>query len=103
MILGMVLVLSIGLNGGLMWLLVRASRRLLQFDDLWERAAGVLFDYSDDLQVMLSSDLLTDNPEVLAFHRRNKAALEQLRVAAESFGGRRRGDPGPAGPRPDAE
>lgn len=72
------LLLSLALNAGLIFFLGRAIRRLLQFDMIWEQIMPVLFTYSEDLRKMLSADLLVDNPEVLAFHRRNVRALLEL-------------------------
>lgn len=72
------LLLSLVLNVGLIFFLARAVKRLLQFDMIWEQIMPVLFTYSEDLRKMLSADLLVDNPEVLAFHKRNMRALLEL-------------------------
>ena len=71
-------VLSVLVNVGMGVLLVRAARRLLEFDSIWQQIMPVLFEYSEDLRKMLSLDLLTDNPEVVAFHKRNMRTLNEL-------------------------
>lgn len=78
------LILSLLANGVLGVLLTRAARRLLEFDSIWEQAMPVLFNYSEDLRKMLSLDLLTDNPEVVAFHKRNVRALIELDEVTKS-------------------
>jgi predicted TIM-barrel enzyme len=65
-------------------LLFRASKRLLQFDDVFQMILPVLEDYAADLKKMSSGNLdgvLVDNPEVLAFHKTNQAH----KVAIESI------------------
>lgn len=74
----LLLTLSLGVNALLAALLVRAARRLLEFDAIWTQILPVLFEYAEDLRKMLSADLLTDNPEVVAFHRRNQRTLFEL-------------------------
>lgn len=78
------LVLSLGANGVLATLLVRAARRLLEFDSVWQQIMPVLFGYAEDLRRMLSLDLLTDNPEVVAFHKRNLKVLNELDEVTKS-------------------
>lgn len=70
--------ISVAANLALGYFLLRAIKRLLQFDMIWEQIMPVLFTYAEDLRKMLSADLLTDNPEVLAFHKRNVRALLEL-------------------------
>lgn len=69
---------SVAINIGMGVLLVRAARRLLEFDSIWQQIMPVLFEYAEDLRKMLSLDLLTDNPEVVAFHKRNMRTLTEL-------------------------
>ncbi len=65
-------------------LLIRASKRLLQFDDVFQGITPVLEGYSSELKRMSSVDLngiLADHPEVLAFYKTNqahKAAIESV-------------------------
>lgn len=95
--------LSIAGNAALAMLLVRAARRLLEFDEIWQRIMPVLFEYAEDLRKLLSLDLLTDNPEVVEFHRRNMRALRELDEVTKSV----RAVAPPRGdqplPRPDVE
>lgn len=72
------------LSGALVFLLIRATRRLLEFDELWQQILPVLLGYADDLRKMLSLDLLTDNPEVVAFHKRNLRMLSEIDEIAKS-------------------
>jgi len=74
---------SITLNVGLVYLLIRASRRLLEFDDIWSGILPVLVDYAVDLRQMSSGDLLLDNPEVVKFHKRNLNALATIESIAQ--------------------
>lgn len=90
-------------------LLLRASRRLLQFDDLFQQTVGVLDVYSSDLVRMSSADLdgiLVDHPEVEAFHRRNMSARREIQGILEALvavSPRRPKRPVPELPRPDVE
>lgn len=89
------------------YLLYRGATRLLQFDELFQRVAMTLEDYSEDLVRMTSADIdgiLTDHPEVKAFHLRNMGARRDIRLALEDVTRhtpRRR--KAPALPRPDME
>jgi hypothetical protein len=76
---GMVVVLS--------FVTVRLARRLLQFDEIWQQVLPVLFDYADDLRKMVSADLLLDNPEVVALHKRNMRALREMDDAVKTVQG----------------
>lgn len=82
--LAVLFVLSLAGNVALAILLVRAARRLLEFDEIWQRIMPVLFEYAEDLRKLLSLDLLTDNPEVVEFHRRNMRALRELDEVTKS-------------------
>ena len=59
-------------------LLARAAMRLFQYDDICRNILPILEDYSEDLTKLAKGDLLIDNPEVLAFHRRNLQAVKDL-------------------------
>lgn len=65
-------------------LLVRAAKRLLQYDDIWQQITPILEDYSADLRKTLKSDLLIDNPEVVSFHKRNQQALKAIESIVDS-------------------
>lgn len=103
-----ILVLFI-ISGVEAWLLLKASRRLLQFDDLFQQIVGVLDAYSSDLVKMSSADLdgiLVDHPEVEAFHRRNMSARREIQRALETLvavSPRRPKRPVLELPRPDVE
>lgn len=64
--------------GATIFLLVRAAKRLLQFDELFQRTWVVLSDYAIDLTDLTKGDLLLDNPEVIKFHKRNMNALAEI-------------------------
>lgn len=69
-------------------LLVRASRRLLQFDDLLQETLHVLDRYSDDLLKMTSGNIdgtLVDNPEVMGFHARNVRTRLEIQGAVDAI------------------
>lgn len=91
------------------WLLIRASRRLLQFDDLFQRTVDVLDSYSSDLTRMVSADIdgiLADHPEVESFHRRNMSVRHDIGVILEMLTAvtpRRPKRPDAKFPRPDLE
>lgn len=107
MIVVILLSISIALNAALLRICFRAFRRLLQFDDIFQGIMPVLDSYSKDLEEMSSADLdgiLTDHPEILAFHRRNLAAKRDIESVVDSvtkMGPERR--EAPALPRPDME
>lgn len=61
------------------FVLIRMSKRLIQFDIIFERIGPVLAEYSMDLTKMTNSGLLIDHPEVRTFHRRNIEALQSLK------------------------
>lgn len=93
--------ISVILNVGMGAVLFRFSKRLLQFDDIWERVLPVLFEYAEDLRKMVSADLLLDNPEVIRFHKRNMQALADIDAITEST--RERVRRSKRLPRPDVE
>jgi hypothetical protein len=72
-------------NAVTVFLLVRAARRLLQFDEIFSGILPVLTDYSVDLARMTKGDLLLDNPEVLKFHKRNMNALANIEMITKEI------------------
>lgn len=88
-------------------LLVWATRRLIQYDDIFQSILPVLEEYGKDLEKMSSADLdgiLVDHPEVLRFHRRNRIAKQQIESLVDSvtkLAPERK--PPPELPRPDVE
>lgn len=107
MLIAILLAISVALNFAMGRLLVRASRRLIQFDDVFQGIMPVLEQYSDDLARMSSADLdgiLVDHPEILAFHRRNlvaKTAIESIVDSVSRMTPKR--PKAPELPRPDME
>ncbi len=89
------------------YLLYRASRAVLMFDDVLQGIVPVLEEYGRDLERMASADIggiLIDHPEVSAFHARNMRALASIHGIFESVASmvpKRR--PVPVLPRPDVE
>lgn len=72
------LVLSFLLNIGQGVLNFRFAKRCLQFDSILERVPEVLEPYGKELLDMTKDGLLTDNDEVLTFHRRNQRAMKDI-------------------------
>lgn len=61
------------------FLLLKALRRLFDFDDLYQQILEPMHEYSMELKKIVSSDgLLHDHPEVLAFHRANMRMLQKM-------------------------
>lgn len=68
------------------FLLVRASKRLLQFDELFNLILEPMRSYSDVLRrVTKSEGILHDHPEVLDFHRANMELLQRIDQAVISI------------------
>lgn len=68
-------------------LLVRASKRLLQFDEVLQGIVPVLDSYSEDLKRMSSAEMdgiLVDHPEVLTLHKRNQAHKKAIESVVDS-------------------
>lgn len=73
------------------FLLVRASKRLLEFDELLGTIVGPMQEYSNALRKLTSSEgLLHDHPEVVSFHRAN---VELLRLIDENISAIKAGRP----------
>lgn len=67
------------------FLLIRASKRLLQFDSLLQSIVDPLYEYRNELaRIATAEGLLHDHPEVLAFHRANMVMLERIEAAIKS-------------------
>ncbi len=76
---------------GAVTLLVRASKRLLEFDELLRVMVDPMQEYADALRKLVSSEgLLHDHPEVVAFHRAN---LELMRLLDENISAIKAGRP----------
>lgn len=60
-------------------LLIRASRRMLDFDELFQQILQPMQEYSAELKKISTAEgILHDHPEVLAFHRANMAMLQKM-------------------------
>ncbi len=82
----LVAIASMALVSG--FLLYRAARRLLQFDEVFQGLIPLLDEYSGDLVRMTSADLdgiMVDHPEVLSFHRRNMRARRDIQLVIDSI------------------
>lgn len=107
MFVALVIIFLLLLVAALSILLVRATKRLLQFDDIWQGILPELESYSADLARMASADLdgiLVDHPEVLTFHKRNlraKKVIESILDSVTQMTPERKKPP--ALPRPDME
>lgn len=88
------------------FLLIRATRRLLEFDELWDDVTTVLIAYESDLRVMSSGDLsevAMDHPEIITFHRRNLRALSDIEKITRSLKARKPAEQKAIGKRPVVE
>ncbi len=68
-------------------LLYMATKKLLQFDDVFAGIYPELLKYSQDLKRMASGDLngiMVDHPEIAAFHKRNMTALKTVESIVDS-------------------
>lgn len=73
-------------SGVLGYLLVRAARRLLEFDDLMQVIVEPMQEYQEELaKIAQAEGLLTDHPEVISFHRANVIMLAKIRSAIASI------------------
>ncbi len=67
------------------FLLVRASRRLLQFDEIFQMIIEPMQEYSNALRKIASAEgLLHDHPEVVEFHRANMNLLAHIDAAVRA-------------------
>jgi len=103
----LVLICLLGLYSvGVTFLLLRALKRLLQFDSIFEAVYPTLVDYAIDLKRLVSREgVLLDHPEVQNFHRRNLKALLDVEHIASSIIETRPKAPRPKSklPKPDVE
>jgi hypothetical protein len=66
-------------------LLIRAGKRLLQFDMIFQMIVEPMQEYSDTLKKLTTGEgLLQDNPEVMQFHRTNVNLLKQIEASLEA-------------------
>lgn len=66
-------------------LVVRAGKRLLQFDTIFQMIVEPMQEYSDTLKKLTTGEgLLQDNPEVMQFHRTNVNLLKQIEASLEA-------------------
>jgi len=65
------------------FVIVRLTKRLFQFDEVFEKIAPVLEAYSNELKKTLSQGLLEEHPEVQAFHKLNMFALTQIELVTQ--------------------
>jgi hypothetical protein len=67
------------------WAAVRASKRLLQYDELLGLIIDPMQEYRDELsRIATAEGLLHDHPEVVAFHRANMKMLSKIEAAVSS-------------------
>lgn len=72
--------------GALVFLLIRATRRLFEYDELLKFIVGPMQDYAHTLRKIATTEgLLLDNPEVLEFHRANLELLAKIDSAITSI------------------
>lgn len=65
--------------------LIRASKRLLEFDELFQVIIDPMEEYAAALRKITTAEgLLHDHPEVLAFHRANMDLLRKIDLAITS-------------------
>ncbi len=61
------------------YLLVRASKRLLEFDSLFQVTVGPMQEYADELRRIATSEgLLNDHPDVIKFHQANIRLMQMM-------------------------
>ncbi len=72
----LLLIISVLLNGILVFLLVRAARKLLMFDELWDNVGGDLDEGIEFFEHILSRPMYVNSPE-LNVMRKNIALLRE--------------------------
>lgn len=72
-------------NALAVYVAVRFAKRTIEFDKFCSYIVAELSSYGTDLTEMMKGDLLTDHPEVLKLHSRNKHALDVISNAARSI------------------
>lgn len=79
-------IITLLIAGGLGALLLRATRRLLEFDELFRVIIDPMQEYQDELSKIAKAEgLLTDHPEVIAFHRANVIMLAKIESALKTL------------------
>ncbi len=72
------LILSLLVNAGLVYILVRFSKRLMQYDDLFDIVGQDLNMNMDYLNDMLNKNIMTNAPEILTFDRNLRYMKERM-------------------------
>ena len=76
------LVIALGVSVYLLW---RATVRLLQFDTIFQMIIEPMQEYAQVLRKLTSGEgLLHDHPEVLEFHKANVNLLRQIDAAVKA-------------------
>lgn len=71
---------------GTAFLLVRATKRLLQFDEFFQSILIPMQEYRDGLRRIATAEgILHDHPEVIAFHRANMQMLQVIEKTLETI------------------
>lgn len=79
MLLVLILIVSSLLNVALVFLLIRAARRLLMFDELWENIGDDLDEGIEFFEYILSRPVYANSPEINVM-RKNVALLRERMV-----------------------
>jgi len=81
MVWALVVILALLLTTSIFFL-VKALRRMLDFDELFQQILEPMQEYSVELKKISTAEgLLHDHPEVLAFHRANMRMLQKMDAA----------------------
>jgi len=72
------LVLSVAVNVAAVYLLVKASKRLLMFDSLWENICDDLDEGVDFFTYVLSRPVFTNSPEINVMMRNIKFLRDRM-------------------------
>lgn len=71
--------------GGATYIALRATKRLFQFDTLFQLIVEPMHEYRSELaKIATAEGLLHDHPEVIAFHRANMIMLEKIDAAIKA-------------------
>lgn len=71
--------------GGATYIALRATKRLFEFDTLFQMIVDPMHEYRNELAKIASAEgLLHDHPEVMAFHRANMIMLEKIDAAIKA-------------------
>lgn len=67
------------------WALLRAAKRLLEFDSIFQMIVEPMEEHSEVMKKIVSAEgLLHDHPEVLAFHKANVELIKKIEFAVIS-------------------